>query len=936
MTRERWQQVRTILAGALQLEGEARSAYLGQTCSSDQVLRHEVESLLAADEQAQTSFLQSPPLVMRLEKGTRLGDYEIQAMLGAGGMGEVYRARDSRLRRDVAIKVLPAFVSSDPERLWRFEQEATAAAALNHPNVLAVHQLGTHEGTPYLVSELLEGETLREQVKRGRTVLRKVIDYGVQIARGLAAAHEKGIVHRDLKPENLFVTKDGQVKILDFGLAKLRQSQSGSEHSLPTLSNGTEADVIMGTVGYMSPEQVRGEAADSRSDIFAFGAILYEMLTGRRAFHKPTSAETLEAILNQDLPAISQADLPPALERVVNRCLEKNPEQRFQSASDLAFALDALSDPGASSIRVLDVMAKSRSSRWWLGFASIMLIAAALIGWLTTSSPVLFTFPSRLPRVLEYTQVTQFGAGTIVAPWNPIATDGSRLYFSELTADHFTPAQLSIQGGEAVPLVTPFRNTTLLDIDSSGSELLVASSSGLETEKPLWAVPILAGSPRRLGDLVGHDGTWSPDREKLVFATGPDLYLARGDGTQSRKLVGVNGTARWPRWSPDGSVLRFTVDDPHTNSSSLWEIKADGTQLHAFLPGWNVPSGPCCGTWTVDAKYFVFQSTHEMKPEVWVIGEKGRGFERASGKPVQLTAGPMNMQSPVPSKDGKKLFFIGTLPRGELARYDSKSRQFVPYLSGMSAEHLAFSRNGEWLTYITYPGAYLWRSKTDGTERIQLTFSPMLAASPTWSPDGKQIAFFGRTPGRPWRIHLVPAEGGGSQELATGERNQADPTWSPDGSVVAYDDLDAPFAIHLLELRTGKISKLASSDGLWSPSWSPDGRFIAAKRFGSEELVLFDVAAQRWKPLAQMTVGYLNWSWRSNYVYFDTWLGNDPAIYKVRIGDGHIERLASLDKLHSRTWGSWGPWTGIAPDDSPLILRDISSQGIYAMSWDLP
>jgi serine/threonine protein kinase/tetratricopeptide (TPR) repeat protein len=350
MTPERWEQVRGVLGEALELAPGQRSVYLDRACSSDPSLRREVETLLASSDDMHSSFLHSSPLRVTLTSGTKLGEYEVKSLLGSGGMGEVYRARDSRLGRDVAIKVLPSLLSADSRRLWRFEQEAQAAAALNHPNIFAVFQMGTYEGAPYLVSELLEGETLREQIKRGRLSVRKAIDYGVQIARGLAAAHEKGIVHRDLKPENLFVTKDGRVKILDFGLAKLTQPQSSSEHAAPALTEGTEPGVVMGTAGYMSPEQVRGHDSDHRADFFAFGAILYEMLAGKRAFQKSTSADTMSAILNEDPPAVSQvtANIPSALQRVVHRCLEKNPEQRFQSASDLAFALDALSEPSGS------------------------------------------------------------------------------------------------------------------------------------------------------------------------------------------------------------------------------------------------------------------------------------------------------------------------------------------------------------------------------------------------------------------------------------------------------------------------------------------------------------------------------------------------------------------------------------------------------------
>ena len=283
---------------------------------------------------------------MALSAGTILGQYEIRSPLGAGGMGEVYRAHDTRLNREVAIKVLPESVSSDPERLRRFEQEARAAAALNHPNILAVYQMATHGGASYMVTELLEGETLRERLNRGPIPLRTAVDYGSQIARGLAAAHEKGIVHRDLKPENLFLTRDGRVKILDFGLAKLTLARAASEDEKTVTLQATEPGVVMGTVGYMSPEQVRGQAADHRSDIFAFGTILYEMVTGKQAFRKPTSAETMTAILNEDPRSVAQLapSTPPGIQRVVHRCLEKNLEQRFHSAHDLAFALEAMSD----------------------------------------------------------------------------------------------------------------------------------------------------------------------------------------------------------------------------------------------------------------------------------------------------------------------------------------------------------------------------------------------------------------------------------------------------------------------------------------------------------------------------------------------------------------------------------------------------------------
>src|SRR5215831_6895500 len=316
---------------------------------------------------------------MTLTPGSRLGPYEVLSPIGAGGMGEVWKARDTRLSREVAIKVLPASVSADSDRLRRFEQEARAAGILSHPNITAVYDIGSHEGAPYVVQELLEGETLRSVLAGGRLSTRRAIDYAIQIVHGLAAAHEKGIVHRDLKPENLFVTNDGRLKILDFGLAKLTHTEEGSQATnLPTATAGTEPGVVLGTLGYMAPEQVRGRSADARSDLFSFGAILYEMLSGNRAFRGDSAADTMSAILREDPPDLSATNqtISPGLERIVRHCLEKNPEQRFHSAHDLAFDLESLSTPSAASTGVLP----TRRSYWPALLAAAALILAGVAG----------------------------------------------------------------------------------------------------------------------------------------------------------------------------------------------------------------------------------------------------------------------------------------------------------------------------------------------------------------------------------------------------------------------------------------------------------------------------------------------------------------------------------------------------------------------------
>src|SRR6202040_762153 len=326
---------------------------------------------------------------MPLAPTTRLGPYEIIAPLGAGGMGEVVRARDTRLGREVALKILPESFARESDRLHRFEQEARAIAALNHPNILAVFDIGQHNGSPFLVSELLEGESLRAVLDGGAVPQRKTIEYGVQIAQGLAAAHDKGIVHRDLKPENVFVTKDGRVKILDFGLAKLAQKTSAAAEGITLTSSHTAAGVIMGTASYMAPEQVRGESADPRTDIFAFGAVLYEMLSGVRAFRRDTAAETMTAVLKDDPPELSDPGrmMSSTLERIVRRCLEKSPDQRFQSARDLSFALSALSGTETSAARAAVAAPRRMPLLLWLCVALAM-VAVASVTWWVARRPV--------------------------------------------------------------------------------------------------------------------------------------------------------------------------------------------------------------------------------------------------------------------------------------------------------------------------------------------------------------------------------------------------------------------------------------------------------------------------------------------------------------------------------------------------------------------
>jgi len=422
----------------------------------------------------------------------------------------------------------------------------------------------------------------------------------------------------------------------------------------------------------------------------------------------------------------------------------------------------------------------------------------------------------------------------------------------------------------------------------------------------------------------------------------PDLFLAKRDGTDSRRLATLTGPASWLRWSPDGKVLRFTINDSKTGSHSLWEVGADGTGLRPLLPGWSSPPSECCGSWTPDGRYFVFESLHAANPNsLWAIREKSGFLRRHNPNPVQLTTGPGPMFSAVPSRDGKKLFAIQGASQGQLMRYDAKSQQFVSYLSGISATQLDFSKDGQWVAYVSFPDGALWRSKVDGTERLQLTSLPMTGLHPQWSPDGKQIAFTANQPSKPWRVYLVSADGGALEEVSHGERDEFFPCWSVDGDSLFYgnwptDSAQVPAsAIYQLNLKTKQLTTVNGSQGLGRPRLSPDGNYIAAHSFGGH-LMLFNVKAQKWTEFTQTAAFHPVWSHDGKYVYFDFTAEGEPAFYRVQIKDHKLERVAGLKDVKRPPSPGPTSWTGLAPDDSPLALRDISTFEIYALDWQLP
>jgi len=519
-----------------------------------------------------------------------------------------------------------------------------------------------------------------------------------------------------------------------------------------------------------------------------------------------------------------------------------------------------------------------------------------------------------------------------------VLSDGSSLYVAEEKHGHQVISKIVPATGEESTLSAPFPDVRVFDVSPDHTRLLASPTRAGLRGHELWTIPLGGVPSARVSDLLTDGAAWSPNGEQISFVEGSEIFMASSEGKNLRKLATVKGRPFSLRFSPDGNRIRFSVSDIDTNTSSLWEIASDGSNLHPLLSDWNQARAVCCGVWSADGSSYIFQATQSNPTTLttlWALPERGDGHQSAT-EPTQLTEGPMSFGNPWPGADGKKIWALGVWPMGEVVQYDTAHQKFSQVLSGISATDLDFSPNGQWVTYVSIPDGTLWRSRAGGSDRLQLTRPPERIVLPRWAPDNKTIAYVSMKTGAPSQIMLVSLDGRKASPMRAENRGQIDANWSADGKKILYGDVhgSAELSIHLLDLNTHEVSTIPGSQGLFSPRWSPDGRYIVAMSPDFTTLKLFDFRTKRWVTWLTEPAGafsYPIWSADSKSLYFDDQVTDEESIRRVKVGEDHPERVFVLRGIE-RYPGIFGQWSGRTPDGAWMFVRDRSTQEVYSLN----
>ena len=857
---------------------------------------------------------------MPLPAGTKLGPYAIQAQIGAGGMGEVYRARDTRLGRDVAIKVLPASFASDADRLRRFEQEARAVAALNHPNILAVHDIGTEDGNPYIVTELLEGRTLRDQLNDGALPVRKALDYATQISEGLAAAHGRGIVHRDLKPENIFCTKDGRVKILDFGLAKQAvppAAQSGATMSGETIPDAqTEPGLVMGTVGYMSPEQVRGAVADQRSDLFSLGAILYEMLSGQRAFKRDTNAETMTAILKEEPPELTGTNpaIAPGLERIVHRCLEKEPAQRFQSASDLGFAIEALSGTAKSAAVPA---AAPRSGRWRIVAMAAAVVMGLAAGWLARNATLA---PKTSP---SFHQIT-YRRGTVYAA--RLAPDGKTIVYTAVWEGE--PLQLYV-ASDQFPESRPMdvKQAMLLSISSSSQLAILTNARPVdhfEYQGTLAVMPLNGGAPREILQSVTA-ADWSPDGQSLAV-----VHVVSGkyrlEYPMGKAIFETTGSITQPHVSRDGKSVAFLFHPVQGDDRGSVMVVTPGANPKVLSDGWEAEQGLAWGP---------------NGDEVWYSAAVGAGAynlhaSSTTGKTRDVFAGPGGARVLDITADGRFLISRNSFKYTVAASVDGAPERdlswldvsFSPSLSDDGKRILFCDASGQVHGFYT-----LCLRNTDGSPVIRLGEGAAIGLS---SDGAWALALLEKNPPE---IEVLPTGPGEARHWTNPNiENYAGIGWMPNSQEVLIAGNEPGHGTRFYVQKVpGGAMRPVTPEGFsveLRTAVSPDGKQFVARNQQTDAWSVCQIDGGQCVPLkgAQDDDTPLAWATDGKSLYLgNRKQGPQSAIWRVEVSSGRRDLWKKIVPADSVGAVEIFP-ASITPDGKSYAVQyDRSLDEVYTM-----